>query len=616
MPQLLAYLRENGYRVVPVQELLTPPTQVALASTLSFGDTDEHTQGAVSKLQWFLYTERYLDPYALTGIFDEQTRAALVNFQSDRGLIDPRNPNPERAGIADAATREAVARVSSGGEVPGGAPPQTMLAAAGAMFGGSVRAAYIHVFPAVRNTLMVVTLLALFLVGVRMLGLIILIFLRRYLPEPPPLPRRGRSMPGISILIPAYNEQENIAATVESIASSIYPKREIIVIDDGSTDRTSKEVQGAIRRCAGEDIQLLQIENGGKARALNTGLFHAKHEIIVVLDADAVLDRKALYYFARHFADPSVGAVAGKVCTTRHAGLLDMFQTLEYAVGQNIDKTAFSGVGAVGIVPGPAGAWRRAALDEAGGFSTETLVEDQDMTLTLLRQGKRVVYEPRVIAYTETPSTLRDFLKQRFRWVYGTMQCFWKHKSALREKPFSVMSLIVLPNVFVYNIFLPFTYPFADSALVFGIAFGEWKTLVLPFIIFTLFDLSYALYGIWREEDRLKLMLAVPLQRIVYRQLLYVTVIRGIVRAVEGSGSTWNKFTKMGETRRFYFSNISGPDDADLLPDIPEPLALAGGASFGGELVAEPALVPNVLQSVFSPEENFTPPSTGANQII
>jgi hypothetical protein len=270
----------------------------------------------------------------------------------------------------------------------------------------------------------------------------------------------------------------------------------------------------------------------------------------------------AVSYFLPHFSDEKVAAVAGRVRTTNSSNLLDLFQTLEYAIGQNIDKAAFSTINAIGVVPGPAGAWRKSFLLEAGGFHVDTLVEDQEMTLSALHAGKKVVYEPRSVAYTETPHSIKNFLKQRFRWVYGTMQCFWKHKKVMYERPASSMSLVVMPNIFIYNILLPLTYPLADSALLFGLIFGEWTTLILPFAIFTAVDLLYAVWGLRGEPNKWKLLLAVPMQRVVYRQLLYYTVYKGVIRAIEGSGMGWNKFTKTGETRRFYLAAMGSLEAA------------------------------------------------------
>src|SRR6185369_16865517 len=109
----------------------------------------------------------------------------------------------------------------------------------------------------------------------------------------------------------------------------------------------------------------------------------------------------------------------------------------------------------------------------------------------------------------------------------------------------------------IFNILLPLSYPFADASLIFGLLINDWYGLLAPFAFFTAFDVVYASIGVWPERNRLKLLCMVPLQRIAYRQLLYYSVMRGVVRAVEGTGSGWNKFAKTGETQRFYFSAVS-----------------------------------------------------------
>lgn len=555
---MISHLRDEGYRIVPLAELLEPPSVVALSKTLTFGDTDATTDGEVSKLQWFLYTHKYLDPYALSGVFDTGTKEALATFQAD-AKITTADPNAAGAGIAGPMTRELILTMTKD-SAEESALAATVLDVWGAnvrsALGNVVLAAYINLFPIIRNGLIIMVGLTLVLVIVRTLGILSLFIYRWWADIKGP--ESDGSEEGVSILIPAYNEQENIAATVESVISSSYYPREVIVIDDGSQDNTAAEVRAVIEAHPEENIKLVCVENGGKANALNIGIDQALHEVIVVLDADAVLDRDAVKHFVPYFRDPQLAAVAGKVCTTSSSGFLDMFQTLEYAIGQNIDKTAFATVGGVGVVPGPAGAWRKSFLKEAGGFHTDTLVEDQEMTIALLHMEKKIAYEPRAIAYTETPHTIENFLKQRFRWVYGTMQCFWKHMSVMVERPFSMMSTVVMPNIFVNNILLPLTYPFADSALLFGLVFGEWRSLVIPFLIFTVLDLIYALWGLRGEPNKLKLMLAVPLQRVVYRQLLYYSVYKALIRAIEGKGTGWNKFAKMGETRRFYLSAMGG----------------------------------------------------------
>src|SRR3989344_4950308 len=562
LPSIISYLRAEGYTIVPLSELLNPPKTLVLTDTLQTGDTDATTNGQVSKLQWFLYKAGELDPYLITGTFGAQTMNALGRYQLRTGIVEPTNIDPSRFGVTDQRTREVLAEHAT--EVLAGTSALAPSSATAnvwqnsqAWVGNLASKAYINLFPIFRNILAFMVMFTLLLVVLRITLLLTLIVIGKYRKVQPRTEYDHDKNRGISVLIPAYNEAENIRSTVESVLASEYEKKEVIVIDDGSTDATGDIVRATIAAHPEANLKLIQVENGGKAHALNQGVAASRYDICAVLDADAVLHSEALHYFVQHFKDKDVGAVAGKVYTTGSKNLLDLFQALEYAMGQNIDKRAFSVIGSVGVVPGPAGAWRKEYVLAAGGFSTDTLVEDQDMTLTLLHQGKKVHYEERAIAYTETPHTLKNFLKQRFRWIYGTMQCFWKHKSIFIEQPKSMMSLVVLPNVFFFNIIIPLTYPFADSALLFGLIFKDWTSLVLPFLLFTVFDLTYAWFGVRKEEKNWRLLLMVPLQRIVYRQLLYITVARSVVRAIEGIGSGWNKFPKMGETQRFYFSAVS-----------------------------------------------------------
>jgi cellulose synthase/poly-beta-1,6-N-acetylglucosamine synthase-like glycosyltransferase len=552
-------LKDAGYTIVPLDELLQPPQEILLTRTFGIGATDSTTDREVSLLQWFLYKNGDLDPYLINGKFDAATREALVRFQIASKIVTGESSS-EGVGRTDERTRNAIAARADRVLLPppqGRGLPGSLYASS---FGEMYRYLYVNFFPSLHGSLKGMIRIALFLVVMRCIVVVIFLcygWFRRKKPLAQETIAEMTRKQGVSILIPAYNEQENIRATVESILRSKHTRREVIVIDDGSTDRTAEIVRRVISERKGEPIHLVQVSNGGKARALNKGLEVAKYEVCAVLDADAVLHPDTLSNFLIHFSDPQIGAVAGKVGTTHSANTLDLFQSLEYAIGQNIDKRAVSILGAVGVVPGPAGMWRKSFVLELGGFSTDTLVEDQDMTLTLLRHGKKVAYEERAVAYTETPHSIRNFLKQRFRWVYGTMQCFWKHKRVMIERPLSSMTWVVLPNIFFFNIVLPLTYPFADLSLVFGLILSDWNGLLGPFAFFTAFDFLYASLGVWPEDNRFKLLCMVPLQRITYRQLLYFSVMRGVVRAIEGTGSSWNKFAKVGETQRFYFSDIS-----------------------------------------------------------
>lgn len=554
--EIIPWIKTQGYSIVPLSELLAPPEKIVLTQDLQRNDTDTTTAGQVSLLQWFLYKQGLLDPYALSGIYDEDTADAVLRFQFAEGLVDPTSIDPANVGVVGKETREHIATMIIGEPIV--TPPTTMVK----RIFFTVEGAYIYLLSYVGKAISIVGTLAFALITLRVIVLITLL-VGGWVKEKKEKRKSIKKTKGkiykplVSILIPAYNEAENIKSTLNSVVRNSYTQREIIVIDDGSTDATPSIVEEFCRANPTHPIKLLRLENGGKARALTIGTNLAKGELIIIVDGDAALDKNAIARLVPHFVDPIIGAVAGKVETTKEKTFLSAFQTLEYAMGQNIDKRATSVVGAVGVVPGPAGAWRKDIIIKAGGFPTDTLVEDQDMTLTILRMGYKVIYEPLAITYTETPHTVRNFLKQRFRWVYGTIQCFWKHKKVFIERPFSALSLLVMPNTLFFGILMPLTYPVIDAMLIISLLFGSLFSLWLPILLFTIVDMLYALWGVWSEKGSKRLIFYVPLQRFFYRQLLYYTVIKSIVRAIEGRGARWNKFAKIGDTERYFYNNLS-----------------------------------------------------------
>ena len=230
----------------------------------------------------------------------------------------------------------------------------------------------------------------------------------------------------VSVLIPAYNEEKVIAKTVERILESDYRDLEIVVIDDGSQDNTLGVLHA--RFDSDPRVSLIRVANGGKAKALNVGLTHAKGDIIVALDADTQFATDTISRLVRWFTDPKVGAVAGNAKVGNRTNMITRWQALEYIVAQNLERRALAALGTLTVVPGAVGAWRRSALTEQGGFRSDTLAEDQDLTISLQKAGYRVRFDSSAVAYTEAPSTFRGLAKQRFRWAYGTLQCLWKYR--------------------------------------------------------------------------------------------------------------------------------------------------------------------------------------------
>jgi len=230
--------------------------------------------------------------------------------------------------------------------------------------------------------------------------------------------------PLVSIIVPAYNEEVNAVSSIENLLKCDYPNFNIVFVDDGSKDQTFEKVSNAFANHP--KVQVFSKPNGGKASALNYGIAQTAANYVVCIDADTKLFPDAVSKLMVHFRDEQVGAVAGNVKVGNEVNILTRWQSIEYISSQNVDRKAFAYMNAITVVPGAIGAFRKEAIEKAGGFSTDTLAEDCDLTIRILRCGYLIDNENKAIAMTEAPETLSQFMKQRFRWTFGVMQTFWK----------------------------------------------------------------------------------------------------------------------------------------------------------------------------------------------
>ena len=218
-------------------------------------------------------------------------------------------------------------------------------------------------------------------------------------------------LPFVSVIVPAYNEEKVIENTIKSLIGLSYSNKEIIIVDDGSKDQTLQ-----IARRFQNSIVVLHKENGGKSSALNFGVEHAKGEIVVIVDADTILEKNSLVSLVNGFAtNKNLGAVGGNIKIRNRMNLLTWCQSMEYIAGINIVRRAFDIFGTINMVPGALAAFKKSELIKINGFNDDTLVEDFDATIRLIKNGVTVQANNQAIAYTEAPQTLGEFCKQRKR---------------------------------------------------------------------------------------------------------------------------------------------------------------------------------------------------------
>jgi cellulose synthase/poly-beta-1,6-N-acetylglucosamine synthase-like glycosyltransferase/peptidoglycan/xylan/chitin deacetylase (PgdA/CDA1 family)/spore germination protein YaaH len=365
--------------------------------------------------------------------------------------------------------------------------------------------------------------------------------------------------PSVSVVVPAYNEETVVVRTVHSLLAQGYEGLEVLVVDDGSPDRTAAVVAAAFRGNA--SVRLVRQPNGGKASALNVGVARAAGEIVVAVDADTVLAPGAIATLVAPLADQQVGAVAGNAKVGNRINLVTRWQAVEYVTSQNLDRRAFALLNCITVVPGAVGAWRRQLVLDAGGFSTQTLAEDQDLTLALLRRGFRIAYAEQAIAYTEAPDTLAGLSRQRFRWSFGTLQCAWKHRDALFRRRYGALGFVALPNVWVFQLLFPFLAPVADLLFAWSLvtvylnkvqhgaeyAMQSLEQVVLYYLAFLAVDWLAGIAALLMEpgEER-GLSWLVLLQRFVYRQVLYWAVVRAVFAAAQGRARGWGTLVRKG----------------------------------------------------------------------
>ncbi|HET9608982.1 MAG TPA: bifunctional polysaccharide deacetylase/glycosyltransferase family 2 protein [Acidimicrobiales bacterium] len=345
----------------------------------------------------------------------------------------------------------------------------------------------------------------------------------------------------VTVVVPAYNEAAGIEAALRSLVASDWPHGlSVIVVDDGSTDATAEIVAGL--GLAG--VHLVRQLNQGKPAALNAGLALAATEVVVMVDGDTVFEPGTLAELVAPFADPRVGASSGNAKVANRGSLLGRWQHIEYVMGFNLDRRLLATVGAIPTVPGAAGAFRTAALRQVGGVSDDTIAEDTDLTIAVQRRGWRVVHQDEAVAWTEAPSTVGDLWRQRYRWCYGTLQAVWKHRRAVAEG--RAIGLVGLPYALTFQVVVALLAPIVDVAAVYALATSQFRAVGTAWLGFTTAQVLLAAFAFRLDREPLRPLWAVPVQQVVYRQLMYLVVVQSVATALAGTRLRWHKLRRLG----------------------------------------------------------------------
>jgi peptidoglycan/xylan/chitin deacetylase (PgdA/CDA1 family)/spore germination protein YaaH/GT2 family glycosyltransferase len=367
-------------------------------------------------------------------------------------------------------------------------------------------------------------------------------------PEPPFL--TASTGPLVSVVIAAYNEVRVIERTVRALLDSDWTRLEVVVVDDGSTDGTDRVIDAAFAH--DPRVRLLRQQNAGKAAAINRGIAQARGELLIGLDADTLFAPDTVSRLVRPFADPRVGAVAGNIQVGNRTNPLTRWQALEYATSQNFDRRACAVLDAIPVVPGCIGAWRLTAVQEAGGYQSDTLAEDADLTWRVHRTGWSIRCDNTALAYTEAPESLSALLKQRFRWTFGTLQVLFKHRDLLFRPSAGWLGMAVAPSLWIFQLLLPILAPAADLGLVLAALSGRLEAAAGYAAAFFAMELAAAalalhLDGVLRQ--RWGDLVGLVLQRVVYRYLLLVVLWRALSTALRGARAGWGKLERRGTAR-------------------------------------------------------------------
>lgn len=299
--------------------------------------------------------------------------------------------------------------------------------------------------------------------------------------------------PMVSVLVPGWNEEDGIVTTAQALLKSSYKNMEIILIDNASTDNTETNVRNLIREydnsqehdVPGIKIMYLKEERQGKGHALNKGIKIASGEIIISIDADCYVPPETVENFVSYFKDPKISAAVGNVKIGNTDTIIGVIQYLEFLFSFYFKKSD-SLLGAIYIIGGAAGAFRKEVFEKLGGYSTSNITEDIDLSVRIQHSGMKIVYAPDALVFTEGAVDLSGLMKQRLRWKRGRFETFFEHRDlffSTNRKHNKILSWFILPLAVFGDMQLSFELFFLSFLYIYSYLVRDFSSFISGIVV-------------------------------------------------------------------------------------------------------------------------------------
>jgi len=346
---------------------------------------------------------------------------------------------------------------------------------------------------------------------------------------------------GVDIIVPMYNEEKIIFETVEALKKVKYHNLTIILVDDGSSDETLNIVRKHYEQ--EQNFIIISQQNKGKASALNNAIKNSNNEIIICIDADTIIEPDLIEKLLPYFQDPRVAAVSGNIKISNKINLITKIQSTEYMTMYNYDRELFEAVNGILIIPGALGAFRRQVVNSLGGYKSDTLAEDTELTSRILCNNYFIRNASDVVGYTEAPADLKMFLRQRIRWKVGTFQVLSNYPLS---HPNKILSYLIIPYNWIFGMILPVITPIIDYLVFYRCLFVHDLSLLKSYLLFIVIDSAICSVIIMIIKESPSQIFFMVFQRFFLRQLAFLTNIAIVFKAITGDLFRWKKITRYG----------------------------------------------------------------------